>query len=298
MVLLIIIPMKNCYFIGNINPTFSDILLTIINHYWPLLTIDDQRNIPYFQTNPNGGSMGWCLDSLQGGRGQLRQDPGIAVGKEHREEEPSVTAFQRLSHGQSGGDLEIWWVNGWWINGNSPGDLQDPTDWSYVSTICLAICCGFPYIGLKNKGLIYIYSRYLQSIRSWNPHGVNDLCLVNDLWFKWFKWGLDWQVRFRGCLRFACDEGLWTIRDFGQKRNSLGFFRWLGKGEVGSKGLSPYTRWGEAEVGPPIGVTTPKKAYANLVLSTIQRLGPGCCWKQVQSTLWLCQNLAIENGYV
>ena len=24
MVLLIIIPMKNCYFIGNINPTFSD----------------------------------------------------------------------------------------------------------------------------------------------------------------------------------------------------------------------------------------------------------------------------------
>ena len=59
-------------------------------------------------------SIGWCLDSLQRCRGQLRQDPGVAVGKEHREEEPSVTAFQRLSHGQSWRFGE-WLVNDLWL---------------------------------------------------------------------------------------------------------------------------------------------------------------------------------------
>ena len=37
MVLLIIIPMKNGYFIGNINPTFSD--KPIYVHYMPIVTI-------------------------------------------------------------------------------------------------------------------------------------------------------------------------------------------------------------------------------------------------------------------
>ena len=45
----------------------------------------------------------------------------------------------------------------------SMGDLQDPIQWSYVSTICLAIFCGdIPWnLGLNKKAL-YIWNRYLQ----------------------------------------------------------------------------------------------------------------------------------------
>ena len=51
------------------------------------------------------------------------------------------------------------------------GDLQDPTDWRYVSTISLATFCGdIPWnLGLKNRPKID--GRYLQLMGSWNGHG-------------------------------------------------------------------------------------------------------------------------------
>ena len=69
----------------------------------------------------------------------------------------------------------------------SMGDLQDPTDWRYVSTIFLAIFSGdIPWnLGLKNRPYIW-YST--SNLESWNGHWFNG---------SWFL-----QKKHATCLKF------------------------------------------------------------------------------------------------